>query len=288
MREMIERGNLYIAQPPLFKVKKGKQEMYKRDERALEDYIIENGTDGLTVVARGSLAPFTSGELKAYLRRIIGASKLCEGLERSADSRVFRAAFATGDTGPSDLRTAEAAALLGNRIAGYLAKHHSDAAPIEFSTEPDEEYGTVRLLIRTRRHGLTLSTTLDYATMTRPEVAQLRRLYGEMRQLGAWPYDVAVENGVQQAVDLPEGLLEQVMNRGRKGLAIQRYKGLGEMNPEQLWETTMNVNTRTLLKVNIVDAVEADQVFTLLMGDFVEPRRDFITQNALNVRNLDI
>ena len=287
MPEVVERGYLYIAQPPLFKVKRGKTETYQRDERALEDYIAGNGADGIAVLPEGTMVPLTVHEVKAYLRRVHGIENLCHQIDQWADARVYRACFDEGDLNPEDLRVGKAVDKIAKRIKGYLADYHVDAAPVEFDTELDEEYDSRRLVVKTRKHGIPNRSVVDYATLSRPELTQLRRAYAELRRVGPWPYQVSID-GDTKTVQQPEQLVALVMARGSKGLSIQRYKGLGEMNPEQLWSTTMNTATRTLLKVNVVDVVEADAVFTLLMGDAVEPRREFINQNALNVKNLDI
>ena len=287
MPEVIERGYLYVAQPPLFKVKKGRTETYQRDERALEDFIVSNGAEGMHVLPRGGIVPLTLHELKGYLRRVGAAERLCSGLDLSSDSRVFRALFWAGDASPDDLKSGQDTDRLIARIKQYFVEFHAQSGPADVTVELDDEYNARRLVVETKLHGVPRRTVVDFATLTRPDVGQLRRIYAEMRRIGPWPYDVTIDSEHVE-VARPEQLLELVHQRGSKGLTIQRYKGLGEMNPEQLWETTMDPARRTLLKVNVVDVVEADAIFTLLMGDAVEPRRDFITENALNVKNLDI
>ncbi len=287
MPEVIERGYLYIAQPPLFKVKKGKKEMYLLDERALADFVVANGADGVTFQPAGNLVPWTVGDLKSYLRKVQALRAVAESIDRRADSRVFRAMFFEGDFAPEGLRSGAALEDLERRIRSYLAEYHPDAAPVETAVELDEEYDARRLVVLTRRRGLVVRSAASFKSLNRPDVKELRRLYSEIRRLGPWPYSLTIDGEVRQ-VRRPEDLLDLVMTRGHKGLAIQRYKGLGEMNPEQLWETTMNPEKRTLLKVTVDDLVNAGDTFTLLMGDQVEPRREFITQNALSVRNLDI
>ncbi|MBM4395793.1 MAG: DNA topoisomerase (ATP-hydrolyzing) subunit B [Deltaproteobacteria bacterium] len=287
MPEVIERGYLYVAQPPLFKVKRGRSESYQRDERALEDFVAANGAEGMDVTPAGGLVPLTLHELKSYMRRVGMAEKLCQGLDLAGDSRVFRACFWGGDATAEDLKSGQATDKLAARIRKYFKEFHKDAEPVEVGSEADEEYDARRLVVGTRLRGVPHRTAVDYAAMSRPDVGQLRRTYAEMRRIGPWPYDVAIE-GDKLVVERPEVLMQIVHDRGLKGLSVQRYKGLGEMNPEQLWETTMDTTKRTLLKVNVVDVVEADAIFTLLMGDSVEPRREFINQNALNVKNLDI
>lgn len=288
MREIITRGHLYIAQPPLFKVKKGKQEMYKRDEKALEDFIIENGTEGLSVYPNNKDTCLSTHDLCSYLRRVISITKLLEGLERKIDSRIFRALFYTGEVQSLDLKSQEKVENIKTRIQTFMATHFPDALPIEFSVSEDEEYGSLRLKIKNKKHGMQVTTVLDYQTLTSPELSQLQRLYSEIKLLGSWPYRVEIQGQEEKMISLPEELLDFIMSRGRKGLSIQRYKGLGEMNPEQLWETTMNTQTRTLLKVTMPDSLAVEEVFNLLMGEKVEPRKEFIMKYALSAKNLDI
>ncbi len=287
MPEVIERGYLYIAQPPLFKVKKGKTEMYQRDEKALEEWVLDNGSEGVSVARVNEMFPLAGSDLKAYLRRVSAAEKLCAGIDLRADSRVYRGCYFAADLDPQEMKDEARVKRLGERIQEYMGKFHPDALPVVLQTELDDEFEARRLVVMTRRHGRIRRTEVDITALTRPEVAQLRRTYQELRKAATWPHAVVVD-GAEQAVDSPDTLLRIVQDRGLKGVGLQRYKGLGEMNPEQLWETTMDLKTRSMLKVNVTDAVEADAVFTLLMGDQVEPRREFITQNALNVKNLDI
>ncbi|NOZ02266.1 MAG: DNA topoisomerase (ATP-hydrolyzing) subunit B [Deltaproteobacteria bacterium] len=287
MPKVIQRGYLYIAQPPLFKVKRGRKETYQRDERALLDYIIANGSDGISVQPAGDLVPWTVRDLKAYLRKVQDATRVCDGIDRKADSKVFRACFHDGDLDLDDIRSAKGLKGVEQRIRAYIEEFHPDATPVEFSSELDEEYDARRLVVTTRSHGLPVITKVDYRSLNRSGVKELRRLYAELRRLGSWPYELTID-GETSVIKLPNDLLDLVMTRGKKGLSIQRYKGLGEMNPDQLWETTMKPENRTLLKVNVEDLVNAGDTFTLLMGDMVEPRREFITSNALSVRNLDV
>jgi DNA gyrase subunit B len=239
------------------------------------------------VLPASTLVPLTVNEVKHYLRKVSGTGKLTESIDLRYDSRVFHGCFWEADLSPEDLRVPGMAEKVTERIQAFLTKFHPDAAPFAVDMEVDEEFQARRLVIHTRRHGVAQTTTVDYAALSRPDVAQLRRLYAELRRVGPWPFQVSTDQETR-TVERAEDLMTLVTTRGQKGVSIQRYKGLGEMNASQLWETTMDPTARTLLKVNVVDAVEADQVFTLLMGDSVEPRREFINQNALNVRNLDI
>ena len=287
MPEIIQRGYLYIAQPPLFKVKKGRKETYLMDESALMDLVVANGSEGISVQPAGDLVPWTVRDLKTYLRKVQAAYQVCEGINRRCDARVFEACFHSDDFDYEQMRSVKGLKALEKRIRSYLDDFHPDAGPVETSTELDEEYDARRLVVVTRRHGLPVRTNVGYRSLIRPDVKELRRIYAELRRMGSWPFEITIDD-VKEEVRLPAELLSIVLARGEKGLSKQRYKGLGEMNPDQLWDTTMDPETRTLLKVNVEDLVNAGETFTLLMGDLVEPRREFIVSNALTVRNLDV
>lgn len=287
MPEAIERGYVYIAQPPLFKVKKGRSEMYLRDEKALEEFLLTSGVDGIDVVPSGQLMPLAPSELQNYLQKVSLIDRYRTSIELRADSRIVQACFWGQDMGPEDLRSMDRIEALKKRITKYMAEFHPDTEEPTYEVVRDEEYDARMLRVTSRKHGQDRVTTISTAYLLRPEVVQVRRGYAELRKVAAWPYAVT-EGESTTEVRSPEELLEKVMAKGQKGLSMQRYKGLGEMNPGQLWETTMDPAARTLLKVTIEDVVEADAMFVLLMGDAVEPRREFINQNAHTVRNLDI
>ena len=173
-------------------------------------------------------------------------------------------------------------------IERTLRTLHPEALPIEWGVEPEPEHGGHRLVATTRRSGVAIRTAFDAESLASADRARLVELAARVRGLGAAPYQVVGEGGEAEPFASPTRLLARVLERARKGLTVQRYKGLGEMNPDQLAETTMNAATRTLLQVRVEDAIEADEVLSRLMGDEVEPRREFIEQNALYVQNLDV
>jgi DNA gyrase subunit B len=163
------------------------------------------------------------------------------------------------------------------------------------STEMDPEHGRWEMIFRTRKNNQVQTTCIDRDILKLPKFSETRALLGQIAILGEPPYQVGSEEGeggaqekVLETVDSLSALIDYVISAGKRGFAIQRYKGLGEMNPEQLWETTLDPNARVMLQVRLDDAVQTDQIFTVLMGDQVEPRRQFIENNALNVKNLDI
>jgi DNA gyrase subunit B len=293
MRELINQGFLYIAQPPLFKVKKGRGEQYIKDERALEDYLLDLALSGAQVRATGGNAPLAESDLRALLRL---ASQYKRGLDRVTlrrlDARVVDAAVQEGHPREPDLHDDAA---LRDRIAPALAARVSAGgealAPgesVTWTTQADPEHGGHRLLAETRRAGVVYGTPLDADFIRSAEFQRLLELSESMRQIGAAPFRVERGEGEPEEIASAVKLLERLLALGEKGVSIQRYKGLGEMNPDQLADTTMNPASRTLLQVRAPDDVEADLAFTTLMGDDVEPRRLFIERNALDVQNLDI
>jgi DNA gyrase subunit B len=293
MKLLIDSGYLYIAQPPLYKVKKGRSEQYIKDERALEDYLLDLALSGAQVRAANQQASLSESDLRALLRL---ASQYKRGLDRVAlrrlDARVVDAAVQEGRPREADLHDAAA---LRDQIAPALATRvAASGAPdapgeqVTWTTEADPEHGGHLLLAETRRAGVVYETSLDTDFIRSAEFQRMSELAEAMRQLGAAPFRVERGEGEAEEIASAVKLLERLLALGEKGVSIQRYKGLGEMNPDQLADTTMNPNSRTLLQVRAPDEVEADLAFTTLMGDEVEPRRLFIERNALDVQNLDI
>jgi DNA gyrase subunit B len=208
---------------------------------------------------------------------------------RVIDERVVDASIRVGL--PLDADFSDEARLLGpvaETIQAEFSVLEPDAAAIEWNLEPHSSGGH-RLVARTRRSGSSLSVVFDPEFLGGNDHQRLTRLHDEINSIGVCPYRLAAgDNSEPAEFQSATRLLAFLLARGGKGVSIQRYKGLGEMNPDQLAETTMNVASRTLLQVQVEDAVEADEVFTMLMGDVVEPRRNFIEENALNVQNLDV
>jgi DNA gyrase subunit B len=290
MRDLIEHGYLYIAQPPLFKVKKGRSERYIKDERALEEHLLDLALAGASVHATGARAPIAEASLRALLtaasqyKRILNRTAL-----RRLDERIVDQAIREGE--PSEASLADAAALRDRVVpalaAGLEARLGSDTAPI-WQVEPDPEHGAHRIIAETRRAGVVYRTTLDTAFVRSPDAQRLRDLWQSMYEVGSPPFRVERADSEVEEIGGPIRLLDRLLEIGERGLSIQRYKGLGEMNPDQLADTTMNPASRTLLQVRVPDDVEAAEAFTTLMGDEVEPRRLFIERNALDVQNLDV
>ncbi|HVJ39932.1 MAG TPA: DNA topoisomerase (ATP-hydrolyzing) subunit B [Dongiaceae bacterium] len=279
MPQLIERGYLYIAQPPLYRAARGKSERYLKDDRALEDYLISAGIDG-ALLRLGNGAQIASADL----RRLVDLAAQARGLMQPVIRKV----------GSSDV--VEQSAILGAlnpqaasdpNVALEIARRLDALAPANergWTGLADQDGG---LAFRRRLRGITASHVIDAALIRGAECHRLDGLKAELKET----YDSAatlVLRDKEITIHGPIGLAEAVMEQGRKGITIQRYKGLGEMNPEQLWETTLDPEVRSLLQVKVSHADEAEEIFSTLMGDVVEPRRDFIQQNALNVANLDV
>ena len=279
MPELIERGHLYIAQPPLYKVTRGKSQQYLKDERALEDYLIDNGIEG-------ALLRLASGEERSGLdlKKLIDESRLVRtvlgGLHSRYDKAIVEQAAIAGLLRPiNDLTAAE------QGVAALAARLDHLAEDTERGwTGRVEKNGYV--LERTLR-GVKQVATLDQALLASADAMKLSEHATTLGDVYGSPA-LLTRKGDETMVTGPVALFDAFTAVGRKGLTMQRYKGLGEMNPEQLWETTLDRNVRSLLQVKVREAVDADDIFTKLMGDVVEPRREFIQTNALSVANLDV
>jgi DNA gyrase subunit B len=289
MPELIERGHIYIAQPPLFKIKKGKNEQYMRDEREMQNYLMRKATENLTVTVDATKTQFKGADLRKKLEKLAELDSYLDKLERRLHDRKIVDTVIDALAGPKGLLTSKAATKLHEvfekekllqKVTAAL-----EAANYETEIEEDEEHGTFSIVVsRARGNG---RAVIDWELATHVEFQKAVHLYGELQDLSRPPFVIA-ENGTSTIVDSRPALLEHIMSAAKKDLNIQRYKGLGEMNPEQLWQTTLNPESRTILNVQVNDAVETDEMFTVLMGDAVEPRRKFIEDNALDVKNLDI
>jgi DNA gyrase subunit B len=282
MPALIERGHLYIAQPPLYKVKRGQSEQYLKDERAREDYLIGNGLDG-------ALLRLKSGETRGAqdLRAIIEEARVVRYVMQQLHSRYDRAAVEqaaiAGALKPISVLGEDAAQAHAIEIARRLDTLSEET---ERGWEGRVENGGF-VFARTVR-GVRQAHTLDAGLLASAEARKLDEHSTTMHDVFARPAVLQRRNDETKVASSGQ-LLDAVMAAGQKGISqIQRYKGLGEMNPEQLWETTLDRNVRSLLQVKIRDTQDTDDIFVKLMGDVVEPRREFIQENALSVANLDV
>jgi len=313
MPEIVKSGHLFIAQPPLFKVSKGRSEVYLKDQPALDRYLVEAGLQGRVLESAGGARGGT--ELTQLVEHALRMKNLMAFVPRRYDPSVIEAMALAGALDPEASVEARADALA--RAAARLQLGDADAV---WSARQDADG-----LIRFDRvwRGVTDAHQVDGSFVGSAEARKLHRLAGEQAEIYGSPArltkgsaatapepeaaepDTDTDSGdaatdqpgaaeatttrpTDGAITRPTQLLQAVMEAGRKGLAVQRYKGLGEMNADQLWETTLDPDNRALLQVKVEDADVTDEIFTRLMGDVVEPRRDFIQQNALNVANLDV
>ncbi|MGH7825298.1 MAG: DNA topoisomerase (ATP-hydrolyzing) subunit B [Candidatus Binatia bacterium] len=288
MPDLVEKGHLFIAQPPLYKVKRGKQERYIKDETGLEDYLIEIGTEDIRVRTSTNGNGLTGQPLQTFIKKVLRWEKLMAMTQRKRRSRaVLEALLMAEEFNEETLKDERALKKFQIDLASYINLVAPNEAPVSSELQEDPEYGCFKLICSTQSNGSGLQTVIDREYLTSAEYKELKRLFSEITNPGYPPY--SVENGEAKAgLRSFTELADYILEAGKKGQYIQRYKGLGEMNPEQLWETTMNPETRVLLQVRIEDAVEANDIFSTLMGDEVEPRRKFIEEHALTVKNLDI
>jgi DNA gyrase subunit B len=291
--EIIDGNHLYIAQPPLYKVKRGKSETYLKNERAFEDYVIDLVCRETRVQGTrdGAVAEITGEDLRNYIKDTNEYRRMYAQLDKRGDARVV-VAFAEGREPLTKDDLADRGrleAILAERVQPFLAERHQDLGDIEFEIQRDEEHGSYAIRVPLGSGGVRRETLIDFDLLGSAEFQTLRKLTDALYQTLHGPYSiVAKEDEPPRLASTLEDLAVAVEEIGRKGLGIQRYKGLGEMNSDQLWDTTMDPEHRTLLQVKIDAREEAADVFSVLMGDLVEPRRQFIESNALNVRNLDV
>ncbi|MCA3255366.1 MAG: DNA topoisomerase (ATP-hydrolyzing) subunit B [Alphaproteobacteria bacterium] len=275
MPELIRGGHLFIAQPPLYKVARGRSEVYLKDNAALDDYLVEAGLGGLVLeTAGGSRTGADLAHLVEHARRM---RTLMTYVPRRYDTRLLEALALGGGLDPAAADDPAKQAAIAARLAAWL--NASDAEGVWQADVAAEGGYHVN---RTYR-GVADHYVVDRALLVSAEARKLHGLAIEAADAYASPARLG-----DLAIHRPSELLDAVLEAGRKGLSIQRYKGLGEMNAEQLWETTLDPSNRSLLRVEISEADHADEIFTKLMGDVVEPRREFIQDNALNVANLDV
>src|SRR5215207_5556441 len=290
MPKLIEAGHIFIAQPPLFKVKRGKKEEYIKDEKSIVRYLVRQATSDMKVTSANGGGTVEGKELARSLEQMVELSRYCEKLIRRLgnDGRLLNLLL-EAFSGREGVLNEEGTTLRGifqEEEGEQIGRIEAALADAGYKTElaPDEEHGLWEIET-TVPGGSKVKINWDLASHV--EFQKAVEIYKTLEKRLTAPFTLG-ENGTKETIGSREELLERVLTAAKKDLTIQRYKGLGEMNPEQLWETTMNPEKRTLLQVKIDDAVETDQIFTILMGDAVEPRRKFIEDNALDVKNLDV
>ncbi|MFZ5677898.1 MAG: DNA topoisomerase (ATP-hydrolyzing) subunit B [Pseudomonadota bacterium] len=282
MQEIIERGHLFIAQPPLYKVKRGSSEQYLKDGKALENYLIETGLEGSSLVL-ASGAERGGADLRQIVDEALSVRAALDALHSRYSRTVIEQAAIAGVLNPEVLSNNENALA----AAGYIAKR-LDAIAEETERGWTGVHAPDGSLVFAREvRGVKESWTIDARLIGSADAIRLDKKAAHLQEVYAKPAKLRRKDS-EMVIHGPIDLLEAVFAAGRKGITMQRYKGLGEMNPEQLWETTLDSNVRSLLRVKVSELDEADDLFTKLMGDVVEPRRDFIRENALSVANLDV
>jgi DNA gyrase subunit B len=283
LRKVIEMGYLYIAQAPLYKISRGRDIQYLKDEREFDKWMVKRISEEFKVRTGGRKEELLEGDrFRKFFRNLMAKKNYARFFERkNIPQFVIRALVEAGIEGPESLKTKRDV----DRLQKLLAEHRD----LSFAVGRDEEYDVFELEISYPLNGLQVRIKIGVDLLTSGEYKNLFRIYKELEGIKG-PFAL-LTNGDGQAKETLENenkLLECLFERGKKGVTIQRYKGLGEMTPTQLWETTMDPETRILLKVSIIDAAEADRVFSILMGDEVEERRKFIETNALEALNLDV
>ena len=286
MTPLIQAGHVFIAQPPLYRVKKGKEERYLHSELELTEYLMSKATEDLVVSISETNKKYKGPALIEKMHRLMDFRAIYEKLSRKLGGPFLVDQLLERIAGRPDFKNKD------SFFRGYLAEADNlkdlikilEKAKYKAQIAYDEEHSLHKLSISS---GHISDVTVDYDLLSS---AEFRRLFGFCRKVAEFRGATLSirENGNETLIGNEGELVDYVVKAGKKNLTLQRYKGLGEMNPQQLWETTMDPDRRTLLQVNIENAIETDEIFTILMGDQVEPRRNFIEENALNVKHLDI
>ena len=285
MNELIERGHIYIAQPPLYKVKKGKQERYVKDDDELNAWLLQQALDGAKLFVNAAAPAISITALEDLARNYLAAQVAIARQSRRIDMNVLKEMMNLAGLQEEDLQAREKLQQYIDKLLILLDKHKLTGIRYRASIETDED-NKLQIHMVKQVHGLDHDQVLGQDFFMSPDYQLLGKLGSKLEGLlGEAAY---IERADKQApADSFEDVMTWLMAQARKGQNIQRYKGLGEMNPDQLWDTTMNPETRRMLQVHIEDAIAADEVFTTLMGDQVEPRREFIEKNALAANNID-
>ncbi|HVK64143.1 MAG TPA: DNA topoisomerase (ATP-hydrolyzing) subunit B [Polyangium sp.] len=289
MREVIEQGHLYIAQPPLYRARKGKKDIYLKDQAALDEYLGSNAVEELFLSSEGR-APVPSAVLPSLAKRLKQFKIVLGNLDKRCDARIVASLIRATGIAQEDLRDETKVASAREKLQAYLERRYPDMMPFKVVSTFDTEHGAYRITVTPRPGTASRVSVIDWQLLGLPEykdALDIERMLVETAGPAPWTA-VSSKGGSEAKLETSEALIEYLEERGKKGITLGRYKGLGEMNAEELWETTMNPDVRTLRQVKIDDETEAARLFAILMGEHVDERRRFIEVNALNVKNLDI
>ncbi len=280
MPELIERGYIYIAQPPLYKISRGKKDVYLKNDEARDDYLLAIASERTRVIAGVESQEITGEDLKRLLKRLVSYRARLEKTATRRDARVVDAIVQATSMTPETLKNVESVNKELGMIEDFLETRHPEIFEhMQVSQGSDKEHSAHRVVIRTEVRGSLRETIIDTPFLVSPEYRELATFKEDFRALGEAPYTLMVGDDKLTA-NTHAKLLELALGEAQRGTTTQRYKGLGEMNPSQLKETTMDAECRTLLQVKVSDAIAAEDLFSVLMGEAVEPRRDFIEKNA--------
>jgi DNA gyrase subunit B len=287
MRELLERGHIYIAQPPLYKISRGKQHQYLKDDDALNQYLTQSALEDASLHVNADAPPITGEGLEALVAEYRAVGATIDRLSRLYSAEVLWQMLDIPTLSPEDLEREDAVTAWADQLQELLAAEAADGRQYSSVVRKDSERQIFYPVVKFLSHGVESETEYHHEFFGSSEYRSLREL-GE-KLSGMIDEDGFVQRGEKRYQSLRfADIIDWLMAEAARGYNVQRYKGLGEMNPDQLWETTMDPETRRMLKVTIEDAIAADLIFTTLMGDQVEPRRDFIEDNALSVANLDV
>jgi DNA gyrase subunit B len=285
--ELIERGHIYIAQPPLYKVKRGKQELYVKDDNELNAVLLNSALDGASLHVNASAPALAGPGLEALARKYMEVQAIIKRWARRYDERLLEQLIYAPEVKASDFDRIDWLRGWAEDLKQRLNALADGTRSYEVEVREGEEGHAARVIVHKTEHGLDTTKHLPrefFDSVEYQRITDLARTLSGLISEGAF----VGRNDDRQEVGSFKEAIRWLFDQARKGQTIQRYKGLGEMNPEQLWETTIDPQSRRLMQVKIEDAVAADDIFTTLMGDQVEPRREFIEKNALSVMNLDI
>ena len=287
MRDLVENGHIYIAQPPLYKVKKGKQERYVKDDKELNGYLLQLAIEGAKLFINDNTPALSDIALENLSRQYMTILAIFDRLEQNLPIEILNELIDLPAVGEPELLDKTAMENWGQSLSARLNQKSANAVTYQLSVKSDENSNQFGLSMEKRHHGMLLQIELSPEFFNGADYRAFAQFVEQAVDLLS-PESFISRGERKQAVEKFSEVYDWLMKEAKKGLNIQRYKGLGEMNPDQLWDTTMDPDNRRLLRVRIEDAIAADEVFTTLMGDQVEPRRDFIESNALNVSNLDV